>query len=137
MPRSKGPKPYVHQEWPKMFYHGVTGETVVVRKESLIPEGYVDHISKVGKSDEEVEAEKQAAIDADEEAERLKDEELADEIKAQKADDKAAKAIFKKLKMTREEAEELLTEEGKACEPEADDLEVAMAVKELIENDGE
>lgn len=137
MTRGKGPKPYVYKEWPKMFYHAVTGEPAVVRKASLIPDGYVDHISKVGKSEEEIEAEKQYAADADKEKLRLEKAEAADLKKAQAADDRAAKALFKQLKITRDEAEEMLEEEGEEFDPDADDLSIAVAVKELLENASE
>lgn len=137
MTRSKGPKPYVFKEWPKMFYHPVTGEAAPFRKQSLVPDGWVDNFAKVGKSEEEIEAEKQAAIDADAEKVRLANAEAADLKKAQAADDRAAKALFKKLSMTRDEAEEMLEEEGEEFDPEADDLTIAMAVKELLENASE
>jgi hypothetical protein len=137
MTRGKGAKPYVFKEWPKMFYHAETGLSVVVRKASLIPEGHVDHISKVGKSEEEIDAEAQATIDADKARVRLERAEAADLLKAQKADDKAALVIFKKFKTTRDEAEQMLEEDGEDFDPDADDLTIAMAIKELLEDASE
>jgi hypothetical protein len=135
MVRGKGPKPYKFQEWPKMFYHPETGDPGVFRKASMVPDGYVDHISKVGKTEEDLEADKQAVIDADVAAQRLLDDAAADELKAQKADDKAAKVIFKKLKTTRDEAEAMLDEDNIVLDADADDLAIAMALQELLEDD--
>lgn len=36
--------PYVHQEWPKMFYHPVTGDYVTCAGEADVPEGFVNNI---------------------------------------------------------------------------------------------
>lgn len=101
----------------------------------MVPDGYVDHISKVGKTEEDLEVERQAVIDADVDAQKVLDDEAAAVLKAQKADDKAAKAIFKKLKTTRDEAEAMLDEENIVLDADADDLQIAMAVQELLEED--
>ncbi len=135
MTRSKGPKPYVFQEFPKMVYHGETGAPLVVNKESEIPETHVDHISKIGKSEEEIAAEKQAVADEEAAKQKLIDDAAKEAADAQAADDKAAKALFKKLKMDRTEAEKILTEDGVDFNDDDDDLTIAMAVKELLEDD--
>ncbi len=137
MARSKGPKPKVFTEFPKMVYQRETGETLQVKKDSEIPDDYVDHISKVGKTEEEVAAEQQAIVDTEAAAKKLADDEAEELEKAQKADDKAAKALFKQLKMDRAEAEKILTEDGVDFEEDDDDLTIAMAVKELLEDDSE
>lgn len=137
MTRSKGPKPYVYEEWPKMFYHPVTGEAAPFRKQSLVPDGWVDNFAKVGKTEEQIADETQAVIDADKEKARLERVEAADLKKAQAADDRAAKALFKRLKVTRDEAEEMLEEDSEDFDPDADDLTIAMAVEELLENASE
>ncbi len=125
-------------EFPKMIYHRETGEPMVINKESECTDDYVDHISKVGKTEEEVAAEQQAIVDTEAAAKKLADDEAEELEKAQAADDKAAKALFKKLKMNREEAEEILKEDGVEYDEDADDLTIAMAVKELLEDgDGE
>ena len=135
MTRGKGAPPYVHQAWPKLLYHQKTGEHREFRKQSLVPDdGMWGLKATVGKSEEEVSAEKQTVLDEAAATQKLADDEAADIAAELKADDKAAKAIFKKLKMSREEAEEILTEEKVEFDPDADDLEIAMQLKELLED---
>ncbi len=120
-----------------MVYHRETGEPLIINKESECTEDHVDHISKVGKSEADVKAEQEAREKVEAEAKAAEEAEAKELADAQAADDKAAKAIFKKLKMDRAEAEKILTEDGVDFEEDDDDLTIAMAVKELLEDDGD
>ncbi len=132
---SKRSTPYKHQSWPKMLYHQLTGEYKVFRHQSQVPDdGTWGPKSTVGKTAEQVAEEVQAKDDAKAEEKRVDEAVAAEEAAEQKKDNKAAAQIFKKLKLTREEAEAILKDEGTEFDAEADDLSIAMAVKELLED---
>ncbi len=101
----------------RMVYHAETKEHLLISIGDQVPEGYVSFDVAFRGGEPEAEAPK------------------VDPKKDQKADDKAAKALFKKMKMTREEGEEILKEDGVEFNDDDDDLTIAMAVKELLEDD--
>ncbi len=103
----------------RMVYHAETKEHLKIFVDDQVPEGYVSFDVAFRGGEPEAETPK------------------VDLEKEQKKDDKAAKALFKKLKMTREEGEEILKEDGVDFNDDDDDLTIAMAVKELLEDDSE
>ncbi len=130
------PRKYVHKDWPKTLYHQETGQCKTFRSARTVPDDKMwGPKATVGKTPEDLAAAAQEIADAEAEKERLADLEAKELEDEQKKDDKAAKALFKKLKMTREEGEEILREDGIDFDQDADDLTIAKAVKELLDDD--
>lgn len=151
-------KPYVRQEWPKMVYHPKTGAHLKCHTMDEVPEGYLLRHADVGKDleamqiVEEAEAIESAAAKALEDA-RVEEAMDTGEMqakprkgaaekkptrkkKAQSKQAKPKKSALEKMKLTREEAETLLTDEKVEFDAEASDTEIAAIIKELLSDEG-
>ncbi len=115
-------KPYVHQDWPAMFYHPTeVGRYEICESEDDVPEGYVDNPTKVGKSAKEQARDKKPAK------------------KKAPAKKSAAKKVpevtLESLGVSRKEALEVLADEDVDYDDDIENAELALLVKDLLEDD--
>lgn len=153
-------KPYVRQDWPKMVYHPKTGEPLKCATLDEVPEGYLLRHADVGKDLEAIEIVEEAEAIEQAEAKAIEDARVEDAVdtgemqakprkakaeapktarkkKAQSKQAKPKKSPLEKMKLTRAEAETLLTAENVKFSTEDSDTEIAAIIKELLSDEGE
>ncbi len=123
--RRMAQEPYKHQAWPSWRYDPETGEGAIFESEKDVPKGYVDSLTKVGKPKRKPAASKTAP--------KAKPKAKAKSKKAAPAQDAAT--TLESLKISREDAEEILTEEDVEVPEDATDDAIAALVKDLLEDE--
>lgn len=110
-------KPYKHQDFPKMVYHGETGAQLICKTEEEIPEGYVFNLANVGKKPVK--------------ASKSKGKKTGGKKTA-----KAGKGVtLKSLSVSRKDAMEMLTDEKVKFDEDMSDDEIAVLLDEVLEDD--
>lgn len=112
-------KPYKHQDFPKMVYHGETGKQLICKTEEEIPEGYVFNLRDVGEKPSK------------------KAKPGGKKTGGKKATGKSVKKgpTLEGLKVSRKEAEEILTDEEVKFDDDMSDNEIAVLLDEVLEDD--
>ena len=124
-----GPKgtvmpPYKHQAFPKMVYHKDTGIEFVADTKKDIPPNHVFERAFVGKSKKDIEAIKAERLVASKAAQLVLDKERGEH-----------EVTFESLGIkSREEALQLLADEGVAVPKKATDEEVAILAERAMED---
>lgn len=117
--------------WPAMRYHPETGAYVICDTEDDVPEGYVSSLRDVKDPDAELTEDKAPAPKKT--AKKTKAPKNKKAPKRQKVEEPTADAVtLESLDITRESADELLTEEGVDFDADASDDDIAALVAELI-----
>lgn len=114
-------KPYKRKDFPKMVYHGETGDQLICQTEEEIPEGYVFNLADVG-----IKGAKKPQTGG---------KKAKPEGKKAKGKKKKAGPTLESLEVSREEAEDILTDEKAKFDPTMSDGEIASLVNEVLEDD--
>ena len=128
--------------YPKMWYHPVTGSFVICQAPSEVPEGFVESLSEV--SNPQIDGMHGPAPCTDFTVPDDAEKPAAKKAPAKKAAPKKAAAkkapeptgpTLEALKMSREEAVDMLEEEEVEFDAEADDNALAALVQELLDEE--